>query len=196
MEEFPMNISEALNKNNGQMIEKIANSTGLSQDDVQKVMAHVLPVVSSQMKNVAEKGKAEEIFSSLEDHSDTLDQYVQQPHQQDQQVQDNFRNVGEHYLKMIFGDQEGRQELAQKVSEKTQVSDTHIHKLLPFLMTAVMGAFNQHKQTTQKAMQEQGQAAEPNQQIDQLLGEFFNADKQGGSFVNDIIGLAKNLLGK
>jgi hypothetical protein len=192
-----MNITEALKNQNKDVVQMVVSITGLTPNEVEKVMEQLLPAISKGVKTATgNKERASQIFNTLERDNRKLNQYIQQPRQQNP---DEIRSEGENFLGMIFGDKEISRKIAEKVSEKTHVSDTSIKEALPFLVTAAMGAFNKVF-NQQKALHggegKVDQKYRPGQdtQINQLLLQFFDADKDG-SVLDDFMGLLGQFLG-
>lgn len=187
-----MNIIQVLKSENPQIFQAVGRLTGMNESELENVVNEIMPAFSKGVKTATkDETKAHEFFDTLDRDNSQLTRYLERPEDENP---DEVKHAGESFLSLIFGDKEVSRNVAKKVSEKTGVQDTNIKQSLPYLATAVMSVFNQmyNKQGFQ------GQALKGDKETDSglnnLLLEFFDADKDG-SILDDLVGMLGKYFG-
>ena len=165
-----MNLLQTLLQQNPNAIAKAQEVVGLNHQQMENVLAQLMPVLSQKTRQVA--ANDEKIMEQAKQQQTFLDRPAQL--QQPQAV-----TQGNDILATLLGSKQDSRQLAEQAATNTGVDSSVIKQLLPIAATMFMGHLGQQNQS----------------QSSNMLLKLLDRDNDG-SVIDDVFGMAKDFLSK
>ncbi len=179
-----MNLLETIiQSQGGGALRGLAQNFGVDENQAQSALKHLLPALSSGLKNnVASQGGLEGLLGALS--KGNHQQYLEKP---DMLGRAETVSDGNAILGHLLGSKDVSRRVAGAAAQQTGLSTDLLKKMLPVVASMAMGALSQN--TARQGIQRTSAAASPAGDLMGLLGPMLDADGDG-SVADDLLGMA------
>ncbi len=174
-------LQTILNAQNGQAVDTLGQSVGLSREQTLAAVQGLLPALAGGLaKNVAQPGGLESLEGALTRGGHT--HYLEDPARlaQPETIQD-----GNGILGHLFGSKDVSRQVASQAAAETGIGADILKKMLPMLASLAMGALAQRATRGDNGNVQLGQG--PGGGLFEMLGPLLGGNRGGGG-LGDIAG--------
>ncbi len=198
-----MNILDMMLQNSGQL-STIANSLGLSQEQVAAAMKQLTPALTQSVKKqAADENGLGNLVNALQ--KGNHERYLEKD---DAIVSQEGISEGNQILGHLLGDKEVSRAVASQAAEKTGLDMGILKKMLPMLATMMMGSMGKQASNPNVGLgslaglaasmfggssKSSGGSAQSGGGLTDIIGNFLDFDHDGSS-LDDILGMANKFL--
>ena len=176
-----------LSSQNGGQIQQLARSFGIGEDQVQAVIAQMVPALSQGVKkNISSESGLASLSKALQNGNHQ--RYLEQSENltNDQTVSD-----GNNILGHILGSKDVSRAVADRASANTGLESGMLKKMLPIVASMMMGSLGKQASSNGMLGGLDSSSGSSGGMLD-MLGGLLDADKDG-SVVDDLLGMAGKL---
>jgi hypothetical protein len=180
-------LNMILNAGGGNAVRSLAQSNGLEESQVSSAITSLLPALGQGLaRNAASPGGLESLLGALS--SGGHERYIDSAESLGDQgtIQD-----GNGILGHILGSKDASRQVARNASAQTGIGEDVLKKMLPVVAAMAMGALSKHSVPGQ---QPPGTPSAPGGLMG-MLGQFLD-NNQGGSVMDNVLGMASKLFNK